>query len=78
MNFIIYFLLICGLFIWRESFSYKDMTACLGNFLILQESLMGCNIIFKCDKNLLMFQNHFLKRISYLSWQYKEKNNNDI
>ena len=54
------------------------MTACLGNFLILQESLMGCNIIFKCDKNLLMFQNHFLKRISYLSWQYKEKNNNDI
>jgi len=53
------------------------MTACVGNFLILQESLMGYNIIFKCDKNSLMFQNLFLKRISYSSWQYKEKKKDD-
>jgi len=51
----IYFLLTCGLPIWQELFSYKGVTACFGNFLVLQGSLMGCNIIFKCGKDSLMF-----------------------
>jgi hypothetical protein len=32
MNFVIYFLLTCGLSIWQGSFSYKDVGACFGNF----------------------------------------------
>jgi hypothetical protein len=36
MNFVIYFLLTCGLPIWRGLFSYKDVTACFGNLLALQ------------------------------------------
>jgi hypothetical protein len=47
MNFIIYFLLTCGLPIWIGFFSYKDVVACFGNLLALQGSLMGCNIVFK-------------------------------
>ena len=51
--------LTCGLPIWQGSFSYKDVKAFFGNLLVLQWSLMGYNIIFKYDKNSLMFQNHF-------------------
>jgi hypothetical protein len=43
------------------------------SFLVLQGFLMRNNIIFKCDKNSLMFQNPFLIRISYLSWLLKKK-----
>jgi len=46
-NFVIYFLLTCGLPIWQGSFSYKDMTACFGNLLALQRSLMCSNIVSK-------------------------------
>ena len=66
-NFVIYFFLICGLFIWKKSFSYKDMTACFENLLVLQRSLMGCNIIFNCGKDSLIFQNLLITRISYSS-----------
>jgi hypothetical protein len=51
--------LTCGLPIWQGSFSYKDVKAFFGNLLVLQWSLMGYNIIFKYDKNSLMFQNPF-------------------
>jgi len=63
MNFIIYFLLACGLPIWQGTFSYKDAVAYYRNFLVLQGSLMGCNIIFKYGKDSLMFQNSFLTTI---------------
>jgi hypothetical protein len=46
MNFVIYFLLTCGLSIWQGSFSYKDMTTCFGNLLVLQGSLMGYDNLF--------------------------------
>jgi len=67
INFVIYFLLTCGLPIWLGFFSYKDVAAGSGNFLVPQGSLMSCNIISKCGKDSLMFQNHFLIRISYSS-----------
>jgi hypothetical protein len=41
MNFVIYFLLTCELSIWLGFFSYKDVTAGFGNFLVLQGYLMG-------------------------------------
>jgi hypothetical protein len=50
MNFVIYFLLTYELPIWLGFFSYKDVTACFGNLLALQGSLMSCNIVFKCGK----------------------------
>jgi len=49
MNFVIYFILTCGLPIWQRFFSYKDMTVGFGNFLVLQEYLMGNNIVSMCD-----------------------------
>jgi hypothetical protein len=55
MNFVIYFLLTCGLSIWQGSFSFK--VACFGNIVVLQGFLIGCNMVFKCGKDLLMFQN---------------------
>ena len=61
------FLLTCGLPIWLGFFSYKDVGACFGNFLVQQESLMSCNIISKCGTDSLMFQNPFLIRIPYSS-----------
>jgi hypothetical protein len=67
MNFVIYFRLTCGLFIWLGFFSYKDVAAVYGNFLVPQGFLMSCNIISKCDKDSLMFQNPFLIRIPYSS-----------
>jgi len=63
-NFVIYVLLNCGLPIWLRFFSYKDVAAGFVNFLVPQGSLMSCNIISKCGKDSLMFQNHFLIRIS--------------
>jgi len=47
MNFVIYFLLTCGLPIWLGFFFKKDVAACFGNILILQGSLIGCNIVFQ-------------------------------
>ena len=34
MNFVIYFYLTCGLPIWLGFFSYKDVAAGYGNFLV--------------------------------------------
>jgi len=51
MNFIIYFLLTCGLSILLWFFSYKDVVACFGNLLALLGSSMGYNIVFKCGKD---------------------------
>jgi hypothetical protein len=68
MNFVIYFLLTCELPIWLGFFSYKDVAAGFGNFLVPpQRSLRSSNIISKCGNDLLMFQNPFLIRISYSS-----------
>jgi hypothetical protein len=67
MNFVIYFRLTCGLPIWLGFFSNKDVEAGYGNFLVPQGSLMSCNIISKCGKDSLMFQNPFLIRIPYSS-----------
>jgi len=52
MNFVIYFFFTCGLAIWLGFFSYKIVTTCFRNLLVLQGSLMGCNIVFKCGKDL--------------------------
>jgi len=52
---------------WLGFFSYKDVAAGYGNFLVPQGSLMRCNIISKCGKNSLIFQNPFLIRIPYSS-----------
>jgi hypothetical protein len=59
-SFVIYFLLTCGLPIWQQSFSYKEMAACFGNLLTLQGSLMGCNIVSKWQKFI-----NILKSFSY-------------
>ncbi|KAL3569554.1 hypothetical protein D5086_029444 [Populus alba] len=66
-DFVIYFHLTCGLPIWLGFFSYKDVAAGFGNFLVPQGSLMSCNIIYKCGGDSLMFQNPFLIRIPYSS-----------
>jgi hypothetical protein len=67
MNFVIYFHLTYELPIWLEFFSYRDVAAGYSNFLVQQGSLMSCNIISKCGKDSLMFQNPFLIRIPYSS-----------
>jgi hypothetical protein len=54
-------------------FSYKDVAAGYGNFLVTQGSLMSCNIISKCGRDSLMFQNPFLIRIPYSSLGYLMK-----
>jgi len=41
-------------------------------FLVLQGSLMGNNIVSKCDNDSLMFHNLFLTRILYLSKPHKK------
>jgi hypothetical protein len=66
-NFVIYFLLTCGILIWLGFFSYKNVTAGFVNFLVPQGSLISCNIISKCDKDSLMFHNPFLIMIPYPS-----------
>jgi hypothetical protein len=48
-------------------FSYKDVAAGFGNFLVPLGSLMSCSIISKCGKDSLMFHNPFLIRIPYSS-----------
>ena len=60
------FFFTCELRVWHESFSYKGVTTYFRNFLVLQESLMDCNIIFRCGNDLLIFQNLFLTKIPYL------------
>ena len=45
----------------------KGCGSLFGNLLILQRSLMGCNIVSICGKDSKMFQNPFLTRIPYLS-----------
>ena len=51
----------------QGSFSYKHVGACFGNFLVPQGSLISYNIISKCGKDSLMFQNPFLIRSPYSS-----------
>ena len=78
MNFVIYFLLTCVLSIWQRFFFYKDVGACFGNcFLVSHGSLMSCNIISKCGKDSLMFQNPFLVRIPYSFQLHKEPNKSE-
>jgi len=48
MIFVIYFILTCGLPIWLRFFSYKDVTAGFGTFLVLQGYLIGNNIVLIC------------------------------
>jgi len=59
MNFVIYFLLTCGLFIGLGFFSYKDMTTDFGNFLVLQWYLMGNNIVSMCDIDSILMWNSY-------------------
>jgi hypothetical protein len=51
----------------KDLFSYKDVGAYFGNFLVPQGSFMRSNIISKCGKDSLMFQNPFPIRIPYSS-----------
>jgi hypothetical protein len=55
MNFVIYFLLTCGLHIWLGFFSYKDVTAGFENFPVLQGHLMGNNIFNGHDQRVDVF-----------------------
>jgi hypothetical protein len=73
MNFVIYFHLTRELSIWQESFFYKDVAAYFGNLLVLQGFLIGCNIVFKCGKDSLIFQNPFLTIIPYSSYLHKKR-----
>jgi hypothetical protein len=57
MNFVIYFLLTCELPIWLEFFSYKDVIAGFGNFLVLQGYLMRNNIVFMCGMDSILIWN---------------------
>jgi len=54
MNFVIYFLLTCELFIWLGLFSYKDMAVGFGNLLVLQGYLIGNNIILMCMEIIIL------------------------
>jgi len=62
----ILFLQGCGILFWEFY------------FLVSQGSLMSCNIIFKCGKDSLMFQNPFHIRIPYSLWLHKEQNKLEI
>jgi hypothetical protein len=73
--------LACGLPIWLGFFSYKDVTAGYKNFLVPQGFLMSCNIISKCGKDSLMFQNPSYKDSLFIvgtqgkkGWWYLMKN----
>jgi hypothetical protein len=68
MNFVIYFLLTCGLSIWLGFFSYKDVAAGFENFLVPQGSLMSCNIISKCGKD--SFINNVSESFSYKDYLF--------
>jgi len=66
MNFIIYFLFDLWTSLYdNEHFLIRMIQLVFGNFLALEASLMGYNVIFKCGKDSLMFQNSFLTRIPY-------------
>jgi len=56
----------------KHPFSYKDVVAYFGNLLVLQGSLMGCNIVSNCGKDSLMFQNPFFTRFPYSSLLHKD------
>jgi hypothetical protein len=59
MNFVICFLLTCGLPIWLGFFSYKDVATDFENFLVLQEYLMGNNIVFMCGMDSILMWNPY-------------------
>jgi hypothetical protein len=59
MNFVIYFLLTCGLPIWLRFFSYKDVAAAFENFLVLQGYLMGNNIVSMCVMDSILMWNPY-------------------
>jgi hypothetical protein len=61
-NFVIYFLLTCGLPICLGFFSKKDMAYCFGNLLAPQGSSMGCNIVSKSSRIQKCFKILFLQR----------------
>jgi len=67
MNFVIYFLLTCEL-IWLGFFSYKDVAAGFGNFLVLQGYLIGNNIVFMCGMDSILMWNPYgvWKQLFYL------------
>jgi hypothetical protein len=58
-NFVIYFLLTCGLLIWLRLFSYKDVVAGFGTFLVFQGYLMGNNIVFMCGVDSILMWNPY-------------------
>ena len=58
-NSVIYFLLTCGLPICLGFFSYKDVVASFGNFLVLQVYLMGNNIVFMCGMDSILMWNPY-------------------
>ena len=51
----------------KDLFSTRMWELVLGISLVPQGSIMRCNIISKCGKNSLMFQNPFLIKIPYSS-----------
>jgi hypothetical protein len=59
VNFVIYFLLTCGLHIWLEFFSYKDVAAGFENFLVLQGYLMDNNIVSICGMDSILIWNPY-------------------
>ena len=58
INSVIYFLLTCRLPICLGFFSYKDVVASFGNFLVLQVYLMG-NIVFMCGMDSILMWNPY-------------------
>jgi hypothetical protein len=65
MNFVIYFLTY-GLPIWLGFFFYKDVATGFGNFLVLQEYLMGNNIVSMCGMNSILMWNPYFEYVSQL------------
>jgi uncharacterized membrane protein required for colicin V production len=65
MNFVIYFLTY-GLSIWLGFFFYKDVATGFGNFLVLQEYLMGNNIVSMCGMDSILMWNPYSAYVSQL------------
>jgi len=59
MNFVIYFLLTCGLPIWLGFFSYKHVAAGFENFQVLQGYLMSNNIVSMCGMDSILIWNTY-------------------
>jgi len=59
MNFVIYFILTCGLSIWLGFFFLKDVTTDFEIFLVLQGYLMGNNIVFMCGMDSILIWNPY-------------------